>query len=398
MLQLNKKNDMNNLFLINEEERNRILGMHETATKKHYLSEQPTLDLGQPTQPQVGPQNLQDTAGTIIKQGIGGDPYVYGKLGNDYYYAKSSDGDYPNWVLATNQGAINSIKSKIYNETVPVVKTVKAPEKGKTKVQKTKINKDKDSNKKFVDKETNKTVIDNTRVKRTNVDKMKLVNKNKTNTGVVVSKSVNPRFKKILDTSKLDTTNSIKIFKAGQPNCAQFVNDFDDNKDIIGNAWDAHDLDSVGNRVWSSFVNLPSDKRNEVINLWKKINKSGGGEDNGPFTNSVKSFVSGLIPKVSPVSLKLNDIVGLFYPGSKHHEMAFYNSGKPYFTKNSKGEMVAGKTIQGGKGWGMNTHVGIVGAIKDGVPIVFHNIGGQVYADPYTNIKGDSKIAWVKRG
>ena len=78
--------------------------------------------------------------------------------------------------------------------------------------------------------------------------------------------------------------------------------------------------------------------------------------------------------------------------------MAFYNSGKPYFTKNSKGEMVAGKTIQGGKGWGMNTHVGIVGAIKDGVPIVFHNIGGQVYADPYTNIKGDSKIAWVKRG
>ena len=126
---------MNNLFLINEEERNRILGMHETATKKHYLSEQPTLDLGQPTQPQVGPQNLQDTAGTIIKQGIDGDPYVYGKLGNDYYYAKSSDGDYPNWVLATNQGAINSIKSKIYNEKVPVVKTVKAPVKATAKKQ-----------------------------------------------------------------------------------------------------------------------------------------------------------------------------------------------------------------------------------------------------------------------
>ncbi len=133
---------MNNLFLINEDERKRILGMHETATKKHYLSEQPTLDLGQPTQPEVGPsqpevgpQNLQDTAGTIIKQGIGGDPYVYGKLGNDYYYAKASDGDNPNWVLATNQGAINSIKSKIYNEKVPVVKTVKAPVKTTAKKQ-----------------------------------------------------------------------------------------------------------------------------------------------------------------------------------------------------------------------------------------------------------------------
>lgn len=125
---------MNNLFLINEEERNRILGMHETATKKHYLSEQ-SLELGQETQPEFGPKNLQDTEGTVVKKGTGGDPYVYGKLGNDYYYAKASDGDNPNWVLATNQGAINSIKSKIYNETVPVAKTVKAPVKATAKKQ-----------------------------------------------------------------------------------------------------------------------------------------------------------------------------------------------------------------------------------------------------------------------
>ena len=57
---------MKNLFLINEEERNRILGMHETATKKHYLSEQ-SLDLGQETQPEFGPKNLQDTEGTVVK-------------------------------------------------------------------------------------------------------------------------------------------------------------------------------------------------------------------------------------------------------------------------------------------------------------------------------------------
>jgi hypothetical protein len=126
---------MNNLFLINEEEKNRILGMHETATKKHYLSEQPTLDLGQPTQPEVGPQTLQNTTGTVVKKGLGGDPYVYAKLGDDFYYGKASDGDYPNWVLATNPNAINSIKGKIYNEKVPVVNTVKVPVKSKTKVQ-----------------------------------------------------------------------------------------------------------------------------------------------------------------------------------------------------------------------------------------------------------------------
>jgi len=126
---------MNDLFLINEDERKRILGMHETATKKHYLSEQPMLDLGQPTQPEVGPQTLQNTAGTVVKKGLGGDPYVYAKLGDDFYYGKASDGDYPNWVLATNPNAINSIKGKIYNEKVPVVNTVKAPVKSKTKVQ-----------------------------------------------------------------------------------------------------------------------------------------------------------------------------------------------------------------------------------------------------------------------
>ena len=58
---------------------------------------------------------------------------------------------------------------------------------------------------------------------------------------------------------------------------------------------------------------------------------------------------------------------------------------------------VNGETIKKGIGWGMNTHIGVVGAIKDGVPIVFHNIGGQVWADPYNNLKGDSRIAWVKR-
>jgi hypothetical protein len=32
--------NMKNLFIINEEEKNRILNLHETATKNQYLSEQ----------------------------------------------------------------------------------------------------------------------------------------------------------------------------------------------------------------------------------------------------------------------------------------------------------------------------------------------------------------------
>ena len=41
----------------------------------------------------------------------------------------------------------------------------------------------------------------------------------------------------------------------------------------------------------------------------------------------------------------------------------------------------------------MNTHVGIVGALKDGVPLVFHNVTGNVKSDPINNLN----VAWIKR-
>ena len=83
--------------------------------------------------------------------------------------------------------------------------------------------------------------------------------------------------------------------------------------------------------------------------------------------------------------------------------MAFYEGGEnpgegnqSYF-KDVNGKLTPGNSIKSGKGWGMNTHVGIVGAIKNGVPIVFHNIHGQVFADPYNNLTDNARIAWVRR-
>ena len=126
---------MENLFNnISQKEKQRILNLHESVNKKRYLSEQ-GLNFGQPTQPEVGPQTLENTSGTIIKKGLDGDSYVYAKLGNDFYYGKSSDGDSPNWVLATNPKAINAIKGKIYNEKIPTVKNIKSPVKNTAKVQ-----------------------------------------------------------------------------------------------------------------------------------------------------------------------------------------------------------------------------------------------------------------------
>jgi hypothetical protein len=373
---------MNNLFIINEEEKNRILNLHETATKRHYLSEQPYLDMYQPVQPGVvgpqGPQTLLD-AGAMVKQGDYGDPYIYAKLGNDYYVAKASDGDNPNWKLVKTEKSIRVIKSKIFNQKIPVNKTITPP-------------KQKDKNKIITppkQKDKNKII---TPAKPEDKNKV-----NKRNKKVIVTSKISPKFKSSLDTTKLSTTNSVKIFKAGQDNCAQFVREFINGLPKPGDAWIAHDNSSLGTTVWSAFTKLPTDTRNNIINLWKKIDKKGGGTEKGPYTTQVNSIVSNLVPNSSGVNLQLNDIIGLYYPGSRHHEEAFYQGGKIFFKKDANGNPIAGNTIKGGTGWGMNTHLGVVGAIDNGVPIIFHNIGGQVYADPYNNIKGGSKIAWVKR-
>ena len=142
----------------------------------------------------------------------------------------------------------------------------------------------------------------------------------------------------------------------------------------VGDAWIAYDNSRLGNTIMSSFNSLNSDQIDDVTDLWKDINKAGGGKEKGPFNGKVVNLVNNLVPKTPNVSLKLNDIVGLFYPGSKHHEEAFYLAGKPFFRKNMLGMTVNGETIKKGIGWGMNTHIGVVGAIKDGVPIIFHNI------------------------
>jgi hypothetical protein len=49
-----------------------------------------------------------------VVQGTGKDPYQYKKEGEKYFYAKKSKT--PIWKQAKNQMAIDSIKSKIYNE------------------------------------------------------------------------------------------------------------------------------------------------------------------------------------------------------------------------------------------------------------------------------------------
>jgi peptidoglycan hydrolase-like protein with peptidoglycan-binding domain len=210
-----------------------------------------------------------------------------------------------------------------------------------------------------------------------------------------LSSNINPQWKDVIPVKKISSTKSTPIMKAGQPECAKFVHDFSPKLQYVGNAWDAHNNDSVGKRTWSAFTNLNPDTVKNVESEWLKINQAGGGKEGGQFNGDVKQLISKIVPQTPPVKLQLDNIVGIFYPPSDHHEEAFYKAGTPYFT-NVNGKMTPGKNIQSGTGWGMNTHIGIVGAIKDGKPIIFHNVHGTVFADPVDKLYNGGRVAWVK--
>ena len=220
-------------------------------------------------------------------------------------------------------------------------------------------------------------------------------NVNPIKSDTTLSKNINTDWKNAIPLAKISTSKSVPIMPAGQKECAKFVNDFSQKITFVGNAWDAHNNDSLGKRTWSAFTNLNADNIKNIETKWLKINQAGGGKESGPYNTEVKQLVSNLVPKTPPVTLKLDDVVGIYYPPSGHHEEAFYNAGKAYFT-NVNGKMTPGKTIKSGQAWGMNTHVGIVGAIKDGQPIIFHNVHGQVFADPANKLYNGGRIAWVK--
>jgi len=96
---------MKNLFIINEEEKNRILNLHESATKRHYLSEQG-----------VSPIIVTDHDNAYDYKFENGKYYFKGKENTKY-------GDkYPNWKEAKNHKSITSIKQVIGDKTMQIKK------------------------------------------------------------------------------------------------------------------------------------------------------------------------------------------------------------------------------------------------------------------------------------
>jgi hypothetical protein len=217
---------------------------------------------------------------------------------------------------------------------------------------------------------------------------------------LVIAPGLNPDVFKNINIAALDSTKSTKVCsKAGTDECGTYVNLLSDKVDSVGNAWLAHNNDRIGSRTKTAYWGLTPAQQETIFNIFKAIEKQGGPQkrDSGGQVETIKALQQQLIKPISASDLKPGDIVGIYYPPSGYHEKAFHEAGKSYFVKDSKGQWQKGTTIKRGEGFGMNTHVGIVAFQKDGVPLVVHNVGGTVYSDPYNALKGGGKIMWIRR-
>lgn len=192
-----------------------------------------------------------------------------------------------------------------------------------------------------------------------------------------------------IDTIRVNDISSEKrvnnIMNYDKDDCATFANDFTKTRKVIGDAWLSHDIDGAGNRIYSVYEKVSPTQVQKYINLYKEAST---GSD---ITEKIKSFNLELIGGGKPSDLKLDDVVGIYYPPSENHMKAFTTAGKNYFVDGDPNK--PGKTLKTGRGWSFNTHVGVVGAIKDGQPIIFHNVHGNVISEPAKNLQ----ITWVKR-
>jgi hypothetical protein len=156
--------------------------------------------------------------------------------------------------------------------------------------------------------------------------------------GVRIYSKTSPSFytSVLSNIKKISSSKSVLMFNISEEQCAKFVNDFENSSRTgaggVGDAWLAHNNRSLGSLSYTAFEGLSSSDSNSIINLWQKIHNNGGGKKNGTYKSEAKSLASKLASKSSPSNLQLGDIVGIYYPPSSYHEMAFYNGGKVYFT------------------------------------------------------------------
>lgn len=195
--------------------------------------------------------------------------------------------------------------------------------------------------------------------------------------------------------------------------CAQFVSD---NLSAVytrligfqGNAWLAH-LWYKPNLI-STFQENAAETAPKAAKVFSGLNSRGGDGMNSSVSNLVRSVLPD--QKVFG-NIKLGTVVGLYYPSSTYHSRAFFEAatrgeffqtedGEPWSEEMLKKNIAfvpAEEYANGKKSFGMNTHLGFVGATYEGEPIIFHNVHGDVRATPLRAMAPSRlMIVWSRPG
>jgi hypothetical protein len=403
-------------MILNEEEKNRILSLHNFY-KKNYVGTSLT------------PLNEAN-----IVHGKKNDPWEYKEVGNSYFVKKK--GDLSNrWIKVSGNAEIEVAKlfgKKIQSDLYSFFKNETQSDMFRAWIIKNFPNTTKKYNLEPTGPYNDETIkkVANTRVTTKNFDNKKLgyiffkLNKKATYTsdepGKTLPSLVKTGFK--INENRWEENLGYYVDKCTQTGCAEYTYDMIGQK--FGDAWQAYKDFDVYASVDSSLVS-------KMEALFNSINKKGS-----PGLNQVtdddetaKSIIIDLIPNQSKFSsLGLGTVVGLYYPDSSNFDLAFFQSaiGKfrdqngtyyplraPYFCKDPNNcygtrwkieddktttQFKAGPTLKSGKSFIPNTHLGFIGYIDEkGEPYVVHSVHKTVYAYPVSKmIPGQTlSIIWA---
>lgn len=177
-------------------------------------------------------------------------------------------------------------------------------------------------------------------------------------------------------TDIIDSNNRVDICRAPEfaNKCASFVNALDPSVSTLGDAWTAYGRSQGGKKATYNVMTSMSPSQKELYDKYYDMELKS--ERNGRYTSVLGKLMGSITRGGRPPKnvLTPGSHVGIYWPTSKYHQKAFVDS-----SKNEKYSP-------------FNTHVGIVIAVKNGVPIILHEVEGKGLAEPYTNLN----IAWVK--
>jgi hypothetical protein len=202
--------------------------------------------------------------------------------------------------------------------------------------------------------------------------------------------------------TKISSTSEKGIGSGSGEGCSEYVRKMTGHR--LGNAWQAfvsakskgsviYNMFTDGSINWKSVFGNPNFANSSICGCF--VEEGEGKDSSCKDGKNLSSKISSLYPSNSSInisSLKVGDIVGMYYrdsgnKGKAFCERAVQNRG---LDKNGKFSDMSPFTF--------NTHVGYVGAIKNGVPIVFHSVHGTRLATPATKLlskNGEAMITWA---